>query len=72
MDVLRFIEVVKYMFKSWDIFCGLCVLNIYYLYELIFKFRQFMFMFSDFRFINLDLSFKEVFQIFVKDNLELV
>lgn len=72
VDFIRVIEVVKLMFKSWNIFCGFCVLYVYYLYELIFKCRQFMFMFNDFRFINLDLSLEEVFKLIVKDNLVLV
>lgn len=38
-DLIRIIEVIKYMLRSWDIYCGLCVLNIYYFYELIFRFR---------------------------------
>jgi len=71
MDASRAIESVKYMSRSWDIFCGLCVPNTHYPHELIFKSRQFMFMLSDFRLINSDLSPKEVLQILAKDNPEL-
>ena len=71
MDASRSIEAVKYMSKSWDIFCGLCVPNTHYPHEPIFKSRQFMFMLSDFRLINSDLSPKEVLQILAKDNPEL-
>ena len=71
MDASRAIEAVKYMSRSWDIFCGLCVPNAHYPHELIFKSRQFMFMLSDFRLINSDLSPKEVLQILAKDNPEL-
>ena len=71
MDASRAIEAVKYMSKSWDIFCVLCVPNMQYPHELIFKSRQFMFMLSDFRLINPDLSSKKVLQILAKDNPEL-
>ena len=70
-DTSKAIEAGKYMSKSWDIFWGLCVPNVHYPHEPIFKSRQFMFMLSDFRLINSDLSPKEVLTILAKDNPEL-
>ena len=70
-DSSRAVEAVKYMSKSWDIFCEHCVPNIRYPHEPIFKSRQFMFMLNDFRLINTELSPKEVLTILAKDNPEL-
>lgn len=70
-DSSRAIEAIKYMSKSWDIFCGMCVPNVHYPHEPIFKSRQFMFMLSDFCLINSDLSPNEVLGILAKDNPEL-
>lgn len=70
-DSSRAVEAVKYMSKSWDIFCEHCVPNIRYPHEPIFKSRQFMFMLNDFRLINTELSPKEVLKILAKDNPEL-
>lgn len=70
-DPSRAIEAIKYMPRSWDIYCGLCVPNTYYPHEPIFRSRQFMFMLSDFRLINSDLNPREVLQILAKDNPEL-
>ena len=70
-DSSRAIEAIKYMSKSWGIFCGMCVPNVHYPHEPIFKSRQFMFMLSDFRLINSDLSPNEVLRILAKDNPEL-
>lgn len=67
-DSSRAIEAVKYMSKCWDIFCGLCMSNVKYPHEPVFKSRQFMFMLSDFRLINSVLSSKEVLKILAKDN----
>lgn len=70
-DSSRAVEAVKYMSKSWDIFCEHCVPNIRYPHEPIFKSRQFVFMLNDFRLINTELSPKEVLTILAKDNPEL-
>lgn len=70
-DPTRAIEAIKYMPRSWDIYCGLCVPNTHYPHEPIFRSRQFMFMLSDFRIINSDLNPREVLQILEKDNPEL-
>ena len=70
-DSLRAAEAIKYMSKCWDIFCGLCVPNVHYPHEPIFKSRQFMLMLSDFHLVNSDLSPKEVLKVLAKDNPEL-
>ena len=67
-DPARAVEALKYLPKSLDIFQLWCSLNHAPPHEPTFKARQFLFMLTDYRLLNDNLSSKEVLRILASDD----